>query len=213
MSRFPSCFVPVSRIAFKNEFSMPRYLEPDIEVEREEALTAGLNGLQWMWKHVYPADRTPHWRDLLLQHLRKKVKERMLEVRPELIAELVARLSPSPIHRCIHGDSTLANILRMPGEIRLWFWIDPLACPYIPNDPRVDLGKLFQSCYDYERVLAGLNEPVFDEKLAKKLATSAYMSFKDGWNWMLVHLIRLLPYQDERVRAVYEKVLREARCA
>jgi len=200
----PDIFVPVLEMIGGNPcaFKMPLYEEPDIYHDREIALMGGLQKLKELWLET--SSKKTAWKTNLRSHLYSQVLEYKLDISPTLINEIISALPECDTPKQIHGDATLANLIYNEGQ---WFWIDPLQRPFIPGDPHVDLGKMLQSCWDYEKVLLGEDSPGFDRDLAKKLATSAQLEFYAAWNWCVIHIIRLLPYQDRRVRGIYERVL------
>lgn len=187
--------------------TMPRFVDV-AGIDRERALFEGLNRLTLLWNVA--TKEVPNWRGRLLAHLLETST-----VAPELLKSLVRVLPVERAPSLIHGDPTLANLLQDPSTGR-FLWIDPLKRDYIPPDPLVDVGKMLQSCYDYERVLKGSDAPRFDSVLARKLVLRA---FKGGFipydyagavAWMWIHIVRLLPYQDARVRGIYERELEKS---
>lgn len=213
MHQFPMIFIPVLGSTFVApdlndtlvEFKMPRWHT----ATKPEVLFTGLERLQTLWSYVTD-DAKPRWRSKLLKHL-LHINDRLSNVfTNDWILKLVWGL-PEPMKTItVHGDPTLANLLEDHASHDV-AWIDPLHRSYVPNDPHVDLGKLFQSCYGYELVLMGETRPSFNEKLARRLAGRSGLNYETGLRWMYVHLIRLLPYQDSRVQCIYVEVCRKSR--
>jgi hypothetical protein len=205
MMFFPDVFVPILSIGDGDPtvFTMPLCREPHIEQRRFVALSEGIPKLRLLWG----VSRMPRvfWKSELHSHLFAQILKHKLNVNPNLVLNTLDCLPDIDPGSTIHGDATLANMVCMNGND--WRWIDPLDRPYIPGDPHVDLGKMFQSCWDYELVLLGQKYAKFDHDQARQLAVIAGLDYHKALNWCIIHLIRLLPYQDERVRGVYERVL------
>lgn len=192
-------------------FMMPRYIVPDMERDGESLIVDGIHCLaRQLWGHVPVNDvYVEDWRDLLVKHLQRRIKQYHLELNPDKVMKLVGDLPKDKEPRnTIHGDATLANMVYDPA--RGWIWVDPLLKVYIPWDLRVDLGKALQTCWGYERMLVGLQDrPILNERLAMDIARRSGISLEEIIPWCLVHLIRLLPYQDEPTRWVFTRILRE----
>jgi hypothetical protein len=183
------------------ELEMPRLIEATAADDPYPPLKHGLETLaQFLWSQD---DLTPHlgWREKLLSHL--------IRIRcTSGVRHLVEKdLPEAPDRQCrIHGDATLANLLFDSQRMR-WVWCDPLRRPYIPGDPLVDLGKMFQSCWGYERVLIEDATPSLDEQMADRLANIAGLNYDDAMRWCHVHIVRLLPYQTRHVADRFVEVL------
>jgi len=217
MRRFPEVFAPVHEIIDKRvtepdarppyyRFIMPRF-ESAVSEDVYMGLLAGAQRLQTLWA-VNSNETIPYWRERLLTHLKQQIETHQLYVDVYTLAHVIEQL-PNPISPgcCIHGDATLANLL-WERPTNKWWWIDPLRRPFIPNDPHVDLGKMFQSCFEYEAVLTHVtNRPAFNHDVARRLAEKTHLSYAAGRLWLYIHLVRLLPYQVLRVRKIYEHVL------
>lgn len=187
-------------------YAMPFYKAPNVS-DREEGLTAGLERLRTLWRIEYIKPALWNWRTQLRFHLRQQILKYRLNVDGLRLEEVIDALPEVERHACIHGDATFANLVwnEVTGD---WLWIDPLQRNYIPGDPHVDLGKMFQSCFEYEEALLGLvNEPRFDASLSTLLAQQAHLDWHIGRLWCYIHIVRLLPYQDARVRLMYEQAL------
>lgn len=214
MRRFPKVFVPVlwedvhvDSSYEKNaiRYAMPRYRDvTPTEEEREEALFAGLKKLKLLWALEHAREFQP---DALTQHITRVIYEHKLLVGIGVHGILGSLAFPDS-HTVIHGDPTYANILRHPSNDS-WWWIDPLYRDYIPGDPHVDLGKLFQSCWGYEFALANRAVPKFNRKLAHALAVKAGLDWEQGQLWCYVHMVRLLPYQKPHMRKLFEQILKD----
>lgn len=222
MDTYPEVFVPVLGYTDLETtgplgrepwvwFRMPR-LRPPALYELEPALFTGLACLHDLWRVENPTINGS-WRYHLGLHLEGRIRRNGLDVDIDFMHSIVEKLpEPNRPWRQIHGDATLANLVHGPNDadIVTWQWIDPLDRGFIPGDPHVDLGKMYQSCWGYEATLFGsTNAPKFDTILARKLAHRSHLSYEVGRLWAVIHLIRLLPYQDERVKVVYAQVLRD----
>lgn len=99
----------------------------------------------------------------------------------------------------IHGDATLANLMRRGSGGKLVF-IDPLRPQgKIPGYPEVDRGKLLQSAIGWEHELAGRKMPGMQKRACVNAALSGLTKevVERSWFWCAVHLIRLLPYAEK----------------
>lgn len=214
MAEHPMVFVPIIGVEHHPSgnpnqviYAMPRLIEPNVEADLTVALTAGLQRLRTLW--LKPAPLKPNWRSYLAAHLEAVVVQNKLGVNIRKLDDVIRRL-PDETHPCeIHGDPTLANILK--NEEGEWWWIDPMSRRYIPNDPHVDLGKLFQSCFEYERVLLGETNPTFHHLLSFDLADRANLDWQTGMLWCLIHMVRLLPYQETKVSDIYTAVFNDVK--
>ncbi len=205
MKAFPLAFIPVLET---QPLKMPRWHDAEL-LEQREALTTGLKLLKkYVW--TKPANKKPEWKLLLSQHLHGTYQLYTFAF-PEKLIDVTLDSLTSDACCAIHGDPTAANILKdniVKHYPRRWRWIDPLDRPYIPNDPHVDLGKMFQSCWGYERILVDETfKGNFNYELAFELTTLTTLNYKRAWLWHIIHLIRLLPYQDRRVRRRFERIL------
>lgn len=217
MAEHPDVFVTIQKIehhpdGFSDKviYTMPRLHEPDVHHDLKDALNGGVKRLKRLWNII--ANHKVDWRQQLLAHLEVVVLQHELKINTQKLYEIVQRLPEIDRPRLIHGDPTLANIVycaSMNSVERGWLWIDPLERAYIPNDPHVDLGKLFQSCFEYELVLLGNNNPTFHNVLSFELADRADLDWQFGMLWCMVHIVRLLPYQEPRVRMIFERVFND----
>jgi hypothetical protein len=119
-----------------------------------------------------------------------------------------------------HGDPTLDNVLlRRPYDPATFDWSsvvlsDPLpATTAVPDLRCVDIGKVYQSLYGYEFIrygdpglvnvtLRGFLE--FEQSLVDENEVYA------AHYWHMIHLLRCLPYVDERVNRGLRVQLAEA---
>lgn len=175
-----------------------------------DALPKAASLLKQLWQYAWP-EHNPDWKRALYDHLLEVTQRQDLQLTKLDLAWLVRQADHHQLKmgRCIHGDPTLANLVydaRLPHS--RWRWIDPLTRPYIPGDPLVDLGKLYQSCLGYERVLAGL-EPERDDALIESLAEQLGLCEYHGLVWTAIHLIRLIPYQREQDKPVFAHMLHD----
>jgi hypothetical protein len=213
MRRFPDVFVRVTSICSNGTDDLVSYSMvegiPATWDELDVALPRAAERLSKLWEH---AGRTvPNWRPELFTHLVNICRAQELQLTQDQLRWLVREADHHglKVDRCIHGDPTLANLIydsRLPHSC--WRWIDPLTRPYIPGDPLVDLGKLYQSCLGYERVLAGL-EPQRDDALIEGLAEQLGLCEFHGLVWTAIHLIRLIPYQREGDKSVFAEMLHD----
>lgn len=210
MRRHRTVFVPVlwcdhDRNQKGGTGAMTRYAmplcTPPTPADLENALTSGARKLHDLW--VTPRQGATTWHVLLENHLKLQITAHHLAVDHRKLDVIMRGIRGSRNSVEIHGDPTLANIVH-DGET--WRWIDPLNRIYIPGDPHVDLGKMFQSCLGYEQALFGLiREERYD--LMRQLAQQCKLSYELGKLWCYIHIVRLLPYQDDRVRRDFERVL------
>lgn len=211
MQRHPTVFVPVlwaDRVSGTTaRYAMPR-LNASTPAHLEEALLEGLDRLTHLWAcpHYVKTSAQSDWRPLLVEHVRRRVKDHALEIDLSVAESVISRLPNVKHHVEIHGDATLANLVH--GPALGWRWIDPLQRVFIPGDPHVDLGKALQSCLGYEQVLLGQSRsPRVD--VASRLAARHSLDEMTGWLWCYVHMIRLLSYQTMQDRKVFMAMLQE----
>lgn len=183
---------------------MPRLEVPTI-LDGQYVILQGLTALRSLWVKMSTPEPKENWRVLLmakLQTLRQRLDIKLDQHR------LVKLLKDGA--RCkIHGDPTIANLLYDKGK-RQWVWCDPLQRDYIPDFKEVDVGKMLQSCWNYERVIKFESElPSFNEPLARVICEKTHADYEQANLWCLVHLIRLIPYQEERVAALYKGIVNE----
>lgn len=212
MKRYPNVFVRVIGTAYSGTSDLVEYTmvegTPATWEELQDALPKAAALLPQLWANPAPFSY-PDWPRALFEHLSAIALKEQLQLRTEDIRFLVCESNHHQLQtdRCIHGDPTLANLVfdsRLPHT--RWRWIDPLTRPYIPGDPLVDLGKLYQSCLGYERVLAGL-EPERDDALIEGLAEQLGLCEYHGLVWCAIHLVRLIPYQAEHDKPVFAEML------
>lgn len=208
MRRHHGVFVNVTYVAFDSlgvEYGMPRLTSPSFN-ETSLALEI-VDKISYLWSHYarVPLD----WRNELLEHLVPTVEAELSWSR-EKLTRLVERLPDVKNPATIHGDPTFSNSLRYPnGSIAM---IDPLMRSFIPPDRHVDVGKVFQSLWGYERILDGkLDYPSFDEEAATQIIQRHDLDGDACMAWCIVHFIRLLPYQMEREAAIFKQFLEDAR--
>lgn len=201
MGSLPDIFVSVVGRDEKS-FTMLRGI-PGEPRNRREALLDAAPRLRYLWHRPWDTQDVD-WRLRLRAHLFTVISRYHLDISMVTTDHLV-RMIPDVVNpRLIHGDPTLANCVWDPRKLG-WFWIDPLTRSYIPGDPHVDFGKLLQSCFGYEDILLGYANPAWDTGLMRDLATKLDLNLSRGVLWYLVHLIRLLPYQDLGVRPHFER--------
>lgn len=213
MRLYPDVFVEVLKIETEAlgtvKMTMPRLNVPVPGVDTRTGLLAGLERLRALWAlpDISLNILGLNWRTRLHTHLTERVTKYHLEIPLGKVDSLVRKLPDVKQHVVVHGDPTLANIIHDVSTDR-WWWIDPLIRLYIPGDPHVDLGKMFQSCWGYEEILTSKTAiPRWDASLALELTKASGLDMQIGKQWCLIHLIRLLPYQDERVRSMFETLL------
>ena len=152
-------------------------------------------GIALLRRHLW-SQRVPpklQWKPRLLNHLRTIYPSSALEERVRDLPDV------DPCVR-IHGDATLANLVRYPFGVR---WIDPLDRPYVPGDPLVDVGKVLQSLHGYELTLDG--NPAHPWPISPCLTDQAMTGLREtererAQTWTLVHLARLLRYHSRDVQ-------------
>jgi len=215
VSAVPEVFVDVISFDRKDErtveYTMP-LLEPvNVDRDGEAALVLGAEKLKALWSKRGPV--TPcNWKSALLDHLMSQRSRHNLDVDPALISYSIEKVSPTgngPLQQ-IHGDPTLANLLY--DGVKGWVWCDPLVRTFIPGDPHVDLGKMYQSCWGYERILQGsLQRPCPNTRLMSELAHATNLNVINGLWWAVIHFIRALPYQRALHRKIFEEWLLDPR--
>lgn len=118
------------------------------------------------------------------------------------------------VHVCdnIHGDPTVENVMQRGDQL---LFIDPIpANHYIPSIMAVDLGKMLQSIFGYEKK-ARPSMPTLDVedpmRLARDLLSSFTLSDEHVSHYFLcVHIARLIPYQTEDRRYIFWDMLADA---
>ncbi len=212
MRRFPEVFMPVIATCEHGdhlEYTMPRG-EPARWDELTDALPKAATLLRRLWATCWE-QHNPRWAEALFDHLDGLRQVHDIQLTRDDVRYLVREASHHQVRqpRCIHGDPTLANLIYDASRpFDRWRWIDPLARPYIPGDPLVDLGKMYQSCLGYERVLAGL-EPERDDAMIQQLAEITGLCEHHGLVWCAIHILRLIPYQDEKDRPLFAEMLHD----
>lgn len=184
-------------------YMMPRIREAAFS-NFKNAMLSGLERLTQLWgRRLF---EQPDWRNKLRDHLNKSHIQYLPHVEYETLDKLVLSLPNASVTPCaIHGDPTFANLL-YDRQRRAHVWCDPLKRDYIPNDPHVDLGKMFQSCWGYERVILDEDTSLeLNEPLARELAERAHLDYDAAQAWCLVHFIRLLRYQEPKHREIFQE--------
>jgi len=200
MRRFPEVFVEVKDIKH-HEFTMVRLNEPDYLEPR--ALLEASSSLKTLWNTPWRGS-DKDWREKLRAHLKN-----LRIITDAEVDALISQLRDVEKPCWIHGDPTLANLLQSSNG---YHWIDPLLREYIPGDPHVDLGKMYQSCLGYEQVL--LNKPSAvgtlsrDPELLDDIAELYSLDRDLGLAWCAVHYLRLMPYQEEKDKTIFHTILR-----
>jgi hypothetical protein len=184
MRRFPDVFVEVQDIKYLS-FTMRRLREPDYA--DVSVLLEAARSLKTLWNTPWSGSKK-EWRELLRTHL-----IHINVISDAQVDALIAKLPDVKYPVLIHGDPTLANLLQGIASNE-YYWIDPLLRSYIPGDPHVDLGKMFQSCMGYEAILLG-REPVSHDTFMHDLADRFDLDHDLGLTWCAVHFVRLIPYQ------------------
>tara|TARA_Y100000310_G_scaffold270200_1_gene283862 strand:+ start:2805 stop:3638 length:834 start_codon:yes stop_codon:yes gene_type:complete len=139
---------------------------------------------------------------------------------PWVVPHLVGmqdNLDPTKFHYCkAHGDPTLENVMLHPRDGRIVL-IDPLPpSNRIPECKESDVGKLMQSASGYEDIKISRTAHV---QFARKHLHTIFSTV--GWVGLdyehermaaqyfeLCCWVRLIPYQQEMVRHLYEERLR-----
>lgn len=204
MRSHPEVFVPVTAYS-ASHFTMPRYMPA---TEENQLVSASDLLFTHLW--TKPEHNTSRlWPNFLKDHLQEQIQRHLLcvDVRKtiKLVQMIGDRRDEHKPYVTIHGDPTLANLLRRPDGGMCW--IDPLQRNYIPGDPHVDLGKLYQSCVGYEHFLTS-GKPLSDFTwLMGGLANQYNLSLVTGVMWLAIHLVRLLPYQPSALRPEFEQLV------
>lgn len=101
----------------------------------------------------------------------------------------------------IHGDPTVANLMRRPdGTLVL---ADPLPPGgKIPSMLEVDVGKMLQSALGWERALRLDQPPALGSRFSdlQFLHMLGKESRRRAWLWCAIHLERAVPYLKARSR-------------
>lgn len=144
----------------------------------------------WWRKPVQPSH--PEWRNKLLNNVRQMTITLRLEGL-KIIAERCVCESDNTA--TIHGDPTLSNtVWTSDKKPKL---VDPTYRPYIPSDPHVDLGKIFQSLIGWETMLwnhhngiytLDRGRPMLD--IAQSIARRTSLDYGLGMAWCVIHLLR-----------------------
>lgn len=214
MRQHDDAFIPIISSEVTREFAqytMPLGIIPNpiFKTDVHKALKGGLSNLQrtlWAQKPTH-AEAHDFWRTWLDSYLQQRIIENNLEVDREKVKLLVAQLPEPKSERFIHGDATLGNLVYVDSR---WTWIDPNVRKFVPWDPHVDLGKMLQSCWGYERVLlGGQPRPELDTGLAIELSTLSGLDWRSAELWLMVHALRLLPYQELRLQHVFTEWLNQ----
>lgn len=202
MRSFPKVFTSVisTHRAPPYSFTMPfgRAAEPR---DLAPAFMDAVQRLRELWEVPW-GGQDEDWRLRLRAHLFRVVSVNHLDVSLVAVDRIITWLPDVTIPVCIHGDPTLANCV-FDSRKRGWYWIDPLTRSYVPGDPHVDLGKLYQSCLGYEYVLCDRIWPDqhdFMETLTHVLGLKVDV----GLLWCAIHIIRLIPYQEQRHQSIFE---------
>lgn len=197
MLLYPDVYAPVLDVRVTHvdaTYVMPRLASPGSD---PHVLLQAARELKQLWSYQR-AWRNASWRERLTLHLATIGQAQQLR-------HVIDCIRVISLDYVTHGDPTLANLAHDGQRYR---WLDPLVRDYIPGDPHVDLGKLFQSCWGYERCLVDPKfTPTFDRALAVQLADSLDLDFEQGWAWCAVHVARLLRYQETRVANEFRRVL------
>ena len=143
----------------------------------------------------------PQWRDKLNVSIDNMMNTMHVNISMDVREQVLSCDNTATIH----GDPTLANtVWENTGKPRL---IDPVYRPYIPSDPHVDLGKIFQSLIGWELMLLehwrGIHEL---DRLPPRLIDCGYIAktlgldYRLGFSWCVVHLMRAgLRAKDENM--------------
>jgi hypothetical protein len=149
-----------------------------------------LNVLPLYWSHLLPIAEAPsNWRVELCKWCE------YFDLKPFLDRQYAGEES----QRYIHGDPTLANVMyRSNGDMVL---IDPIRpTGKIPGLPEVDVGKVLQSYIGWEHVLNRAEDhapklPPYTDTILKGHSDRAVITAEF---WLMVHLLRILPYAGAR---------------
>ena len=144
-----------------------------------------------LWKRPVVEAAHPQWQEKLTLVVTKMTKSLHISGMFS-IAENAASRSKNMC--AIHGDPTLANTVWDSNNMpRL---VDPTYRPYIPCDPHVDLGKMFQSLLGWEFMLWCHGEGMFiigDSIPFNKMRSIARLlglDYKLAMSWAVIHLLR-----------------------
>lgn len=207
MCAFPRVFIPVL-LHTEECYVMARGFAIPLS-EKRDALKAGFRLLR---DHLWTEKGCKHsgWETALIDRIgdvckNVDVPKTVSDPLVPIIKEIFRKTDESV---CIHGDPTFENLVTDKNGVGALKWIDPIHRRYIPCHRAVDVGKAFQSCWAFEEVSQGVtNDPQFDRDLAKDICDIANVDFDLARAWCIVHIIRFLPYVDQRMRDIYIGVL------
>lgn len=193
----PSPSVPRVLNVFEDGYVMPRLEEFDRTVEYDwaflGAIVARLQAHVWSRAAEVALDPQAHITKVLglaVVHLEER------QVRK--LGEIFDAITWDRLPRCLtHGDPTWDNVMRSHrGGMVL---IDPIpATPAVPDLRCVDLGKMLQSTYGYERIrYAELGLDVDPEYVEKFCVDDN--EWRAAMYWCAVHLLRCAPYVPKEV--------------
>ena len=174
-----------------------RILEDHVWVAKDTSVTIG--DINWGTRHwAYLEARV----DTYCPQHKTKIHRAM--------EEAVHRTDGGDIMRMIHGDPTYDNIVFLKNQLLI---TDPLPPePYMPALREVDVAKMMQSIIGYEAIK--YDDPRL-ETVNPWVAGQTFFAHR-GLDWytvhyfVVVHILRLLPYQPEHLRDAYLSLLEVA---
>lgn len=107
----------------------------------------------------------------------------------------------------IHGDPTIANCVRRNKKHLVI--LDPIPSDLWPHLKAVDLGKMLQSAIGYEAWLNNMKSIDPKESLNTVLLNESEDDIKAAEIFLLIHLIRLIPYQTDDNKKILSGRLNE----
>lgn len=217
MHRAAECHVfPDVHLVFEYGYVMERLTAPlelldvDFATQRLCRVHQLLSTRLWGERHLVAGTRiltSEHGLYVIaraVQFLDMRRQQRLLDT-----LHAVRALTLTAVDR-IHGDPTLDNVMYSGADIIV---TDPIpATAKMPALVAHDLGKMLQSVRGYEWVLAG--RPVPDIAARNRmerllLAGHTEADQQAARYFLIVHILRLLPYQDEALRPTFISWLNE----
>lgn len=224
LQKHASPVLPVVHQVYAESYIMERLAVPPVRLlDHEKTLYTMIGSLR---QHVWSKPPlAPPNHDMLLTKLEHLIETYEMQRIWTAVYRAHGQIRWQKLHRCLtHGDPTFDNVMirEATGELVL---VDPIPATLIVPDMRcVDVGKLLQSALGWEALRYG--DP-YQRFVASPSLVSARLlhgsalwprdapKFDDNeWQasvfWCVVHLLRTLPYVDDRVRAGVRSLIGDA---
>lgn len=194
---------------YARSYVMERLAVPPLRLlNRYETIREIVTRLEWhVWCHSALA---PLNHDMLRAKLTDLIETYDFQHIWGQIFRMTTHIRWNELRTCLtHGDPTLDNLMirESTGEVVL---IDPIpATLVIPDLWSVDLGKIIQSLLGWEAARYD------DSSLAFSMHPDTFLDMVGASDnerqaaifWSVVHLLRTLPYVDDRVRGEVRKLV------